>query len=348
MKKIETLVKPYILNLKAYSSARSEFMADDGIWLDANENNLGNTEYNEQYNRYPDPQQLQLKSILSEQFSAISSTQIFIGNGSDEALDLLFRVFIEPGVDAVAMCSPTYGMYKVLADSHNAEVIDVPLTEEFQLNVEALKALPNHCKILFLCSPNNPTGNDLKLDDVEQILASFSGIVVMDEAYIHFSDQASWVNRLSEFSNLVITQTFSKAHGLAGLRVGMAFASPEIIEWLNKVKLPYNMNAEVLRLTEKYLKNRTPSNAISTIKSERIRLSSALKSNENISKVFPTSANFILFSCARSEELYAYLKNNKVIIRNRKNDYPNALRVSIGKPSENNLFLALIKTFYTS
>jgi histidinol-phosphate aminotransferase len=347
MRKIEALVKSYILNLKAYSSARNECMSDDGIWLDANENNFGNAEFGERFNRYPDPQQLNLKRIIATQFTNVLPAQIFVGNGSDEALDLLFRVFIESGSDAVAVCSPTYGMYKVLADSYNAEVMDVPLIDNFQLDVTSLIDLPKNCKILFLCSPNNPTGNDLKTEDIEQVLTSFDGIVVVDEAYVHFSDQASWINRLSEFPNLVVTQTLSKAHGLAGLRVGMAFASPLIIGLLNKVKLPYNMNAEVLRLAEKYLKDQSPENIVKEVKTERKRVFNALEENENITKVFPTSANFILFTCDESEALYDYLKGKGVIIRNRKNDYPNALRVSIGKPVENNLFLSLIKTFYT-
>lgn len=348
MRKIEALAKPYILNLKAYSSARSEYMADDGIWLDANENNLGNAEFGETYNRYPDPQQKSLKNIIAKSFSSIDVAQIFIGNGSDEALDLLFRVFIEPGKDAVAICSPAYGMYKVLAESHNAEIIDVPLKADFQLDTYGLLNLPSQCKMLFLCSPNNPTGNDLLLEDIEKVLNSFDGIVLMDEAYIHFSERKSWVNRLSEFPNLVITQTFSKAHGLAGLRVGMAFASHEITELLNKVKLPYNMNSEVVRLAEQYLKNNSPDSTIAQVKSERERVRKALEVNQFIDKVFSTSANFILFTCTKSHELYSFLKSNQVVIRNRQNDYPNALRVSIGKASENTLFLSLINTFYTA
>lgn len=343
---VKTLAKPYILNLEAYSSARSEYTSDSAIWLDANENNMGNAQYGQLYNRYPDPTQQKLKNLLCQEQKVILPSQVFVGNGSDEALDLLFRVFIEAGKDAIAICSPTYGMYKVLADSHGAEIMDVPLNHNFQLNVDELQKLPSRCKMLFLCSPNNPTGNDLNLNDLEQVLASFDGIVVMDEAYIHFSEQASWANRLDQFPNLVVTQTFSKAHGLAGLRVGVAFASETIIALLNKVKLPYNMNTEVLRLAESYVQNYTPKELVKTIVEERNRVSLELQSCLQVERVFPSSANFILFTCSKSQEVYLYLRNHGVVIRNRQNDYPNALRVSIGSTEENNKFLSLFNTYY--
>jgi histidinol-phosphate aminotransferase len=346
MRSIKTLAKPYIVGLKEYSSARSEYTSGSAVWLDANENNLGNTKYGQLYNRYPDPTQQKLKSELCKGLQGVVPSQVFVGNGSDEALDLLFRVFVESGSDAIAVCSPTYGMYKVLADSYNSEVLDVPLNKNFQLDVPALLGLPKNCKILFLCSPNNPTGNDLKVDDVEKVLSMFDGIVVMDEAYIHFSEQASWVNRLDQFPNLVVTQTFSKAHGLAGLRVGMAFGSEELIALLNKVKLPYNMNTEVLRLAESYVQNYTPKELVNTIVEERNRVSLELQLCAKVDCVYPSSANFILFTCSKSQEVYLYLRNNGVIIRNRQNDYPNALRVSIGSAEENNKFLSLFNTYY--
>lgn len=347
MTTIEALAKPYIVKLEAYSSARSEYSSNDGIWLDANENNMGNALYSKDYNRYPDPMQFKLKSAIVGKMKGIVSENIFIGNGSDEALDLLFRVFVEPGKDAIAITSPTYGMYKVLADSHNAECIDVPLKDGFQCDVEKLKKLPANCKLLFLCSPNNPTGNDLNPEDIEGILNSFKGIVILDEAYIHFSNNPSWSTRLKEYPNLMVTQTFSKAHGLAGLRVGMAFANPEIISLMNKVKLPYNMNAEVLRLVEQYLAVPEDGTVVQKIISERKKVAAELETIEGITVIFPSSANFILFTCQHSSALYNYLKSEQVIIRNREKDYPNALRVSIGEVSENQKFLELTKAFYS-
>lgn len=347
MRSIKDLAKPYIYNLKAYSSARSEFTGTQGTWLDANENNMGNALYGEAYNRYPDPMQLAVKEQIAKFYPNISPNNLFLGNGSDEALDLLFRIFIEAGKDAIAICSPTYGMYGVLAESHNAEVIDIPLNENFQLNLNAIEKLPENCKILFLCSPNNPTGNVLKNEDVEKVLVSFPGIVVMDEAYIHFAKKASWVERLSDFPNLLITQTFSKAHALAALRIGIAFAHNEIISLMNKVKMPYNMNASSLNLLQDYLNLPQESNTVKSIIEQRNLIENELKNIQGIDVVFPSDANFILFTCQNSNALYLHLRQNNVVIRNREKDYPNALRVSIGKNTENESFIKHVKLFYT-
>ncbi|MBC7401470.1 MAG: histidinol-phosphate transaminase, partial [Mucilaginibacter sp.] len=251
---LNNILRENIKNLTPYSSARDEFQGEASVYLDANENAFGSP-LEDQYNRYPDPLQYNVKKRLSE-IKGLPVRNIFLGNGSDEAIDILFRSFCNPGVDNVILVPPTYGMYEVSANINDIQTKKVSLTEEFQLNLEGIaEAIDKNTKLIFICSPNNPTGNSINRDDVETLLNNFDGIVVVDEAYINFSRQKSFIQELTEYSNLVVLQTLSKAWGLAGLRVGMAFASEEIIEVMNKVKPPYNVNESSQQLALKALAN---------------------------------------------------------------------------------------------
>src|ERR1700749_1799948 len=251
---INKLLRENIKNLTPYSSARDEFQGEASVYLDANENAFGSPLENN-YNRYPDPLQFEVKRRLTE-IKGVPPRNIFLGNGSDEAIDILFRSFCNPGVDNVILVPPTYGMYQVSANINDVETRNVPLTEEFQLNLEGIaEAIDEHTKLIFICSPNNPTGNSINRDDVETLLANFKGLVVVDEAYINFSRQKTFIQELTEYANLVVLQTLSKSWALAGLRVGMAFASEEIIEVMNKVKPPYNINEASQELALKALDN---------------------------------------------------------------------------------------------
>lgn len=332
---ISDIVRPNILALKPYSSARDEFKGNEGIFLDANENPYGSL------NRYPDPQQRELKSKLA-QLKGVKPEQIFVGNGSDEVIELAFRIFCTPGKDKALTFSPTYGMYKVSAAINDVELIHVPLTEEFQINREAFKPYleDKHIKLIFLCSPNNPTGNILRKEDIEYVLTNFRGIVIVDEAYIDFADTTSTIELLDKYNNLVVSQTFSKAWGLAGIRVGTAYAHKEILALYNKVKPPYNISrinqeeaVRALDNMEEYQKH------LDLILSERSRLLEELKNISAIKKIYPTDANFILVEVDDADKLYDDLVSKGIIIRNRNTAVPNCLRFSIGTKEENDRLL---------
>lgn len=339
---MKNLIRSNILNLRPYSSARSEFSGTASIFLDANEN--GHDLFGEALNRYPDPLQLAVKQRIAK-LKGVPVESIFLGNGSDEAIDLLFRIFCEPGVDEVITCPPTYGMYRVQADIHGTPIRQILLTEDFQLRPTAvLEAATPKTKLLFLCSPNNPTGNLLDPSAVEYLLRNFQGIVVVDEAYIDFAEgAASWSQRLAEFPNLVVLQTLSKAWALAGARLGMAFASPEIIHYMNAVKYPYNVGLPTQRAVLLALE-RGLDGAVSAIVAERKRLEIALVGFDFVEKIYPSDANFLLVKMEDSALIFNYLKQNGVVVRNRSREplCEGCLRITVGTPSENDRLLELL------
>ena len=343
MRDLTELVRPNILNLAPYSSARDDFKGEASVWLDANENPFG------ELNRYPDPYQQVLKTALAD-YSGVDSTQIFIGNGSDEVIDLLFRLFVKPGTDKILTFSPTYGMYQVSADINDAQVIDVPLNGQFQIDLERTEPFlddPN-LKVIFVCSPNNPTGNLISPESIETLLKRFQGIVVIDEAYIDFADAPSWNKRLAEFENLVISQTFSKARGLAAVRLGIAYANESIISLLNKIKPPYNVSTLNQAAGSRAMKNqRELEIQIKNIRSERDRIITELQQLPIVKKVFPTDANFILVEIEKASEIYLNLSQKGIIVRNRSKLIPNTLRISVGTETENTLLLSELKQLNT-
>jgi histidinol-phosphate aminotransferase len=333
---LNTIVRPNILALEAYSSARDEFQGTEGIFLDANENPFG------ELNRYPDPLQKQLKQKLAE-IKTGSTQNIFIGNGSDDAIDLCFRLFCEPGKDKALTFTPTYGMYEVSANINNVALVKAPLDENFQIDTHAaLEILDDKSiKIIFICSPNNPTGNLLKA--TEYIIQNFKGIVVVDEAYADFCE-SSLVSKLQQYPNLIVLQTLSKAWGLAAARIGMAFASPEIISLFNKVKPPYNISklnytAALKALEQKELYETQKS----TVISEREKLAAALINLAIVKKVYPSDANFLLVEATDGDTIYNTLIQQNIIIRNRNKVIKNCLRISIGTPQENAALLTALQ-----
>lgn len=343
--RIAPLVRPNILALKPYSSARDEAPDSAGvqkIMLDANENSFGSP-LEEDLSRYPDPQQRPLKQALAN-LKGITPDQIFLGNGSDEAIDLLLRAFVTPGTENVVILPPTYGMYAVQASIHGVEVRQAPLRPDFSPEVEAVKKVTDErSKLLFLCSPNNPTGQRLPEAFVLKMLNSFPGLVVVDEAYADFSGQESWVNRLAEFPNLVVLQTLSKAWGLAGLRVGMAYSNAFIISILNKIKYPYNLNALTIQSGLKALAEPGKvAQKIGQILTERQRLERELPRLKSVEKVFPSDANFLLVRVKDANGLYHYLAEKGIIVRNRSQELNcgNCLRITVGTTVENDRLLA--------
>ncbi|MBF8149531.1 histidinol-phosphate transaminase [Winogradskyella sp. F6397] len=339
---INNLLRENIKNIKPYSSARDEYkdITDGMVFIDANEN-----PFNTNVNRYPDPQQTNVKARLSE-LKGIPTNQILLGNGSDEVLDLIFRAFCEPNHDKIITLPPTYGMYSVLSNLNAVENIEIPLTSDFQPDFdEILRAAHSHTKLLFLCSPNNPTANSFEADVIEELIEEFQGIVVIDEAYIDFSKDESWLSRLSEFPNLIVTQTLSKAYGLAGIRLGICYASKEIISVLNNIKPPYNIN----QLTQaKALERLNDMDAVqSEVKSiifEREKLSKALKSITFVKNVFPSDANFILAKVDDANKRYQQLIEKEIVVRNRTNQLlcDNCLRFSVGTKAENEKLIEVL------
>ncbi len=338
---IAKIIRPNIQKLTPYSSARDEFSGEAKVFLDANENSLGSP-LPKWYNRYPDPHQQQVKAALS-QIKGIDAKHIFLGNGSDECIDILFRSFCEPGKDNVVICPPTYGMYEVSANINDVEVRKAPLLPDFQLNLAHLEQLTDaNTKIIWLCSPNNPTGNALNRTDIETVLNNFSGIVVIDEAYINFSRQKSFVQEMTEYPNLVVLQTLSKAWGLAALRLGMAFASEEIIEVMNKVKPPYNINQATQDLVLKALEEVGQVNdMIKELVAMREALKEVFEQMPTVETVYPSDANFLLVKIAEARKVYEFLLTKGIVLRDRSNVQlcEDCLRITIGTEKENTILV---------
>ena len=337
---IKNLVRKNILSLNPYSSARDEFEGENGIFLDANENPFG------ELNRYPDPYQRKIKQKLSE-LNQIPTENIFLGNGSDEVIDLAFRIFCEPKKDKVLTFLPTYGIYEVSANINDVELFNLDLTEDFQINLENLKPYFNdeNLKIIFICSPNNPTGNSIK--NIKYILENFNGIVFIDEAYIDFSPEESFRNQIKNYPNLIVSQTFSKAWGMASVRVGIAYASEEIIKFYNKVKPPYNisqLNQDAILNTLNDEKINQVSENIKIILEEKKSLIQNLEKLDLVKKIFPSDANFILVKVDNADSVYQELVKKKVIIRNRNSVIKNCLRITVGSPEENQKLIETLQT----
>jgi len=347
---LDKLVRPNIKTLKPYSSAKDEYKGAAKILLDANENSLGSP-LTKWYNRYPDPYQKQLKEKLAF-VKQITANQIFIGNGSDECIDILFRTFCEPGKDNIIICPPTYPMYEVSANINDITVQNAPLLADYQLNVAHIEQLVNeHTKIIWICSPNNPTGNSLDRIDIETILNHFDGIVVIDEAYINFSKQKSFVQSLIDYPNLVVMQTLSKAWGLAGLRLGMCFANPDIIGYMNKVKAPYNINIVTQELALQALEEVGQVNdMIKLLVDMRNALAQVIASMPHVIQVFPSDTNFILVKIPHARKLYEFLMSKGIIVRDRSALAlcEDSLRITVGTEQENTLLVDAMYEWITN
>ncbi|WP_158795291.1 histidinol-phosphate transaminase [Pedobacter sp. L105] len=343
---IKNLQRENIKNLRPYSTARDEYKGQASVYLDANENSFGSP-LPENFNRYPDPLQLDLKDALSK-IKGVPIENTFLGNGSDEAIDLLFRAFCNPGKDNVIILPPTYGMYEVSANINDVEVRKVNLLPNFQLDLEGIaEAIDENTKLIFICSPNNPTGNSIVRTDIETVLANFKGLVVIDEAYINFAKQRTFIQELTEYPHLVILQTFSKAWGLAGLRLGMAFASSIVIDIMNKVKAPYNISQSTQDLALAALQNVTQVNEwIKVTVAERELLSTKLLTLDMVKKVYPSDANFILIEVEDALGTYNALVDQGIIIRDRSKVTlcEGCLRITVGTPAENEILLSALKS----
>ncbi len=343
---LQNLVRNNIRNLKPYSSARSEFEGSAEVFLDANENAFGSPA-GAGLNRYPDPLQRELKDRIAA-MKGVSPSQIFVGNGSDEAIDLLFRIFCEPGRDEVITCPPTYGMYRVSADINDVTVREASLTADFQLDVRAILAgISGATKLIFVCSPNNPTGNLMSRGSILEIARQFTGIVVVDEAYIDFADEPSLLAELESLPNLVVLQTFSKAWGMAGVRVGLAFASSEIINLMNRVKPPYNVSGIAQQTVIRSLESSsTVREWIITARGERSRLENSLSDFDFVQRVYPSDANFLLVLLDDANSTYKYLIDEMIVVRDRSNVElcEGCLRITVGTPAENNRVLQALRS----
>lgn len=338
---INNIVRENVKKVKSYSSARDEFSGEAKVFLDANENSLGSP-LTKWYNRYPDPHQQKLKAEISK-IKNIETANIFLGNGSDECIDLLYRCFCEPGKDNVIICPPTYGMYEVSAAINDVEIRRAELLPDFQLNLELVESLiDTRTKIIWICSPNNPTGNSINYQDIEVLLNNFNGLVVVDEAYINFSRQRSLLQELKEYPNLVVLQTFSKAWGLAALRLGMAFASADIIELLNKIKPPYNINQATQEFALEALQEVGQVNdMIKEIVSMREELSKVFLRIPLVEKVYPSDANFLLVKVRDAVDIYEFLLTEGIVVRDRSKVQlcDQCLRITIGTEKENTLLV---------
>ncbi|MDX9694503.1 MAG: histidinol-phosphate transaminase [Bacteroidales bacterium] len=338
---IEKMVRENIKRLTPYRSAREELNEEDAILLDANEN-----PFPVGYNRYPDPFQRNLKMAISKK-KDVAVDNIFLGNGSDEIIDLLIRAFCNPGRDSVLINTPTYGMYEVCAKINDIEITRVDLDDEFQIDLEKLFAKTDNSKIVFICSPNNPTGNLVKQDIILEILENFRGIVLVDEAYIDFANSESLARYISSYQNLVVLQTFSKALGMAGIRLGMAFANPKIIAILNKIKYPYNVSQLNQKAALQALEDSNYKATVETIKLQRKWLFNQLNQLNIVEKIWPSDANFLLVKFQNHTDVFGFLKNEGIIVRNRSNE-PNCegcLRITVGKPLDNLLLISCLKQF---
>lgn len=339
MTDLKKLVRENVLRLIPYSSARDDYKGKTGIFLDANENPFG------KLNRYPDPYQKELKSAISR-IKKVEEERIFLGNGSDEIIDLCIRIFCNPGADKILTFTPTYGMYEVSASINDVEVLKIPLNDRFQINLLKTENLLNDqkLKLIFICSPNNPTSNSMNYNDVEYLVKNFNGIVIIDEAYIDFTEKTSFIKLIDKYPNLIIMQTFSKAFGLAAVRVGMAFTSPAIIQYFNKMKPPYNISTinqqtvlKKLSRIDEYKKQ------VLSIKSERIRLAHLLSEMNVVEKVYPSDANFILVKVRDANKTYNSLVKKNIITRNRSSVIENCLRITVGKKSENDKLIKALR-----
>ena len=339
MVNLENIVRSNIWNLKPYSSARDEFSGNEGVFLDANENPFG------ELNRYPDPYQKELKQKLAE-LKKVNVNNIFVGNGSDEVIDLAFRIFCNPGVDKALTFSPTYGMYGVSATINNVELIKIPLNKEFQIDLNKVKPYlsDSSIKLIFICSPNNPTGNLMAKNDIIFILNNFHGIVIIDEAYIDFAEGESLINLIGQYKNLIVSQTLSKAWGLAAARVGLAYANEEIISLYNKVKPPYNVSKLNQKAALQALFNPIKfQENLELIQIEKKRLKNNLQQLGLIKKIHPSDANFFLVEVENADALYHDLVNKKIIVRNRNNQIANCIRITIGSKEENKKLITALK-----
>ncbi len=343
--KLENLIRENIKRLTPYSSARKEFSGAAQIYLDANENSFGSP-LDKNYHRYPDPLQTEIKRQIAV-LKSIQPNEIFIGNGSDEAIDLLFRIFCEPKKDNVLICPPTYGMYEVSAEVNDVAIKRVNLTENFQLDLQAIeKAIDARTKLLFVCSPNNPTGNSFPREEILKLTETFGGIVVVDEAYIHFSREKSLASEINRFKNLVVLQTFSKAWGLAGVRVGLAFANAETIALFNRIKPPYNISQPAQEAILQALKNGAAvERTVAEIVSAREKLIGKLSKIACVERIYPTDANFVLVKMTDAEKIYRFLLDEKIVVRNRNNVElcAGCLRITVGTPEENESLLEALK-----
>ncbi len=341
---IARLIRPNILKLSPYSSARDEFTEKAEVYLDANENPNENG-----YNRYPDSHHEELRTLLTQQKSRlVAPNQLVLGNGSDEIIDMVVRMFCEPNIDNIIITPPTYGMYEVVANINAISIKKVNQLPGFRLDVEGIiKQVDVNTKIIFICSPNNPSGNAVPKEDILKIIETVPCMVFLDEAYIDFSDESSFTSLLSDYPNLIIGQTLSKFYGLAGLRIGMGIASKEIIAVLNKIKPPYNINSLSQKTALDVLKNIDYDNQLALIKAERMRLIDSFEGLKCIEEIFPTDANFVLIKVYNATDLYNYLVNHSVIVRNRSTQYlcDNCLRITIGLPRENDRILELITKY---
>jgi len=334
---INKLLRKNIQTLRPYSSARDEFPGEAMVYLDANEN-----PFNQPYNRYPDPQQRLLKKKVAS-IKGVKREQVFLGNGSDEPIDLIFRAFCEPGKDNMVTISPTYGMYQVAAEINNIQVRRVPLNEKFEPDASLiLSTVDENTKIIFLCSPNNPTGNCFNRDEMLKIIQSFEGLMVLDEAYIDFAPGKSLLPEINNHQNLIVLQTFSKAWGMAGIRLGMAFASPEIISVLTKIKYPYNLNILTQTKAMELLNNKKQlTKWVKIIINERKKLAESLQQLPFVVKVYPSDANFLLVKMHDANGIHNYLMERGIIVRNRSKVHlcEDSLRITVGSPSENEILI---------
>lgn len=344
---LHAIVRPHIEAIKPYSSARDEYTGKEGVFLDANENPNGSVSGGT-YNRYPDPLQRRLKELLGD-IKQVSDEQIFFGNGSDEAIDLLFRAFTVPSKDNIIIMPPTYGMYEVSASINDVSIKRVPLLPGFQLDVAGiLDTVDNNTKIIFICHPNNPTGNLMRQEDILEILDKFNGLVVVDEAYMDFAETESTISLLSDYPNLVVLQTFSKAWGLAALRLGIAYADTPIISILNKIKPPYNISLHTQETAEKALEMVSEKEAmVKKINEQREKVKQALQALPIVKMVHPSDANFLLVQVGDAKAVYDYLLDKKIIVRDRSKVTlcEGCLRITVGTEEENNLLLSALGEF---
>lgn len=343
MFELENIIRQNILNLKPYSCARDEYSNDKGTFLDANENPFGSL------NRYPDPNQWELKRAISG-LKNIPIENIFIGNGSDEIIDLTFRIFCNPSKDKTLIFTPTYGMYEVSANLNDIELIKIPLTDNFQIDFEKTKSYINDklLKVIFICSPNNPTGNSLDVSTIKKIANLFNGIVIVDEAYIDFAAQVSLLSAINDIPNLIVMQTLSKAYGLAGVRIGIAFGNKSIIQIFNKVKAPYNISTLNQKAALEKLRGLDNTKTeIDFLKSERDRVARKLENMTVVKRIHPSDSNFLLIEVTNADRIYQYLVNKGIIVRNRNSVIQNCIRITIGQTKENNLLLEALETLNT-